>query len=245
MYTKIHGYEVASDFWNIFFIISIVALIIFLVLLIFIKPLKNEYYHPFHNDILFKEYKEAGVLNQIYSTYGETNNYIKRYALRKSSFDTSVVTNYVGNYSVIDYYVVSYNRRGKPISSLLVTERKNDKSSRIISVKKRTHKVNIIIKSVDGMEINKNIIRPLSISKIRIYGLLMALVSFNIFYIVSRVSILFVGDLYSKVYNKTSWNFFAFLAMMILALLVYIFTVIKLRKKNSKNRNGGLEYEFY
>ena len=245
MYVKIHEYEVASEFWNIFLIIAIAALFIFLILLFIIKPLKNEYYHPFHNDILFKEYKEAGVLNQIFSTYGETNNYIKRYALRKSSFDTSVVTNYVGNYSVIDYYVVSYNKRGKPISALLVTERKNDKSSRIISVKKSTYRVNIIIKSVDGMEINKNIIRPQAIGKIRIYSALVAFASFNVFYIVSRIAILFAGDFYVKFYNKTSWNFFAFLTMMLLALLVYIFTVIKLRKKNSKNRNGGLEYEFY
>ncbi|MCR5647248.1 MAG: hypothetical protein K6F81_03095 [Acholeplasmatales bacterium] len=245
MYVKIHEYEVASEFWNIFLIIAIAALFIFLILLFIIKPLKNEYYHPFHNDILFKEYKEAGVLNQIFSTYGETNNYIKRYALRKSSFDTSVVTNYVGNYSVIDYYVVSYNKRGKPISALLVTERKNDKSSRIISVKKSTYRVNIIIKSVDGMEINKNIIRPQAIGKIRIYSALVAFASFNVFYIVSRIAILFAGDFYVKFYNKTSWNFFAFLAMILLSLLIYIFTVIKLRKKNSKNRNGGLEYEFY
>ena len=201
MYVKIHEYEVASEFWNIFLIIAIAALFIFLILLFIIKPLKNEYYHPFHNDILFKEYKEAGVLNQIFSTYGETNNYIKRYALRKSSFDTSVVTNYVGNYSVIDYYVVSYNKRGKPISALLVTERKNDKSSRIISVKKSTYRVNIIIKSVDGMEINKNIIRPQAIGKIRIYSALVAFASFNVFYIVSRIAILFAGDFYVKFYN--------------------------------------------
>lgn len=245
MILDIQDYQVSSQFWNIFLIISIIGLVLFIVLMFILKPLKNEYYLPFHNDILFKEYKEAGVLNQIYSTYGETNNYIKRYAVRKSSFDTSVVTNYVGNYNIIDYYIVSYNRRNKPISAVLVTERKNDKSSRIVSVKKNTYKVNIIVKSVDGVEINKNIIKPIPISKIRIYSLLMSLIAFNLIYILSRIAIIFAGDYYVKFYNKSSYNFFAYLGMILIAVLIYIFTVIRLRKKNSKNRNGGLEYEFY
>lgn len=245
MILDIFEYQISSPFWDIFLIISIVCLIVFIALLILLRPLKNVYYHRFHDDILFKEYKEAGVLNRIYSTYGETNNYIKRYALRKSSFDTSVVTNYVGDYNVIDYYVVSYNRYGKPISAILVTERKNDKSSRIIAVNKRAYKINIIIKSVDGVEINKNIIKPLPISKIRVYSLLISIIAFNIMYILSRIAIYFSGKNHMKLYSKTNWNFFAFLGMILLAILIYVFTVIRLRKKNSKNRNGGLEYEFY
>lgn len=244
IYSKI-GYETESSFWNNFLIISIIFLIIFIVLLIVLNPLKNKYYHTYHDDILFKKYKDTGVLNQIFSTFGETNNYIKRYALRHSSFDTSIITNYVSTYNIIDYYVVSYNNKGKVIDSILITERKNGKSSRIIAVKKNTKKVNIIIKSVDGVEINKNIIKPIPISKIRIYSLLMSLIAFNTMYILSRISIKLAGDPFIRIYNKTAWNFFAFLGMILLSVLIYLVVTVRLRKKNSITRNGGLEYEFY
>lgn len=245
MILAVQGFEASSKFWDIMLVLSIIFLIIFVLLLIIVKPTKNKFYHSYFEDIMFKEYKEAGVLNQIYSTHGETNNYIKRYALRKSSFDTSVVTNYVGDYNLIDYYVVCYNSRNKAIGVVLVTERKNGKSSRIIALKKRTKTINIIVKSVDGVEINQKVIEPLPISKIRIYSAIVSLIALNVFYILSRITILFVGTEYIRYFNKTSYNFFAFLGMIAMAALIYLFTVLRLRKKNSMNRNGGLEYEFY
>ena len=188
---------------------------------------------------------ESGVQNSIYSTFGEINNYIKRYALRKSTFDTSVVCNYVDQYDVIQFFVIAYNFMKKPIGVREVTERKNASSSKIVSVPKRTKYVNLIIKSVNGVEINRNAVKPIPISKIRLFGLMVALLSFNIFYILSRITLMIVGYNYMRVYNKTYWNFFAFLGLILFAVLIYVFTVLRLRKKNSKNRNGGLEYEFY
>ena len=245
MIFAVAGYTASSKLWDVLLVLSIIFLIVFIVLLITLNPTKNKFYHPYFEDIMFKEYKEAGVLNQIYSTHGETNNYIKRYAIRKSSFDTSVVTNYVGDYNVIDYYIVCYNSRKKPIGVVLVTERKNGKSSRIVALKKNTKTINIIVKSVDGVEINQKVIEPLPISKIRIYSAIVSVMSLCIFYIISRITILFVGTEYIRYFNKTAYNFYAFLAMIAFAFLIYIFTVLRLRKKNSMNRNGGLEYEFY
>ena len=238
-------YTFASQFWDVFFYISIALALIMIILLIIFRPQKNIYLHSYHEDILFKEFKESGVKNRIFSTHGETNNYIKRYAIRKSTFDNSVVCNYVEQYDVIQYFVISFNKRNKPISVVEVTERKNANSSKIISISKRAEYVNILIKNVNGTEINRTAIKPMPLSKIRIFGLMVAFLSFNIFYIISRLAILLVGYNYVRVYNKTYWNFFAFLAMILLSVLIYIFTVIRLRKKSSMNRNGGLEYEFY
>ena len=238
-------YTFASPFWDIFFYVSIGLAVVIIILLIIFRPQKNVYLHSFHDDILFKEYKESGVKNQIYSTFGEINNYIKRYALRRSTFDTSVVCNYVEQYNVIKYFVISFSRFKRPIGIVEVTERKNASSSKIISVPRRTKYVNLIVKSVNGIEINRTAVKPLPLSKIRLFALMVSLLAFNIFYILSRITLMFVGYSYMRVYSKTYWNFFAFLAMILFAVLIYIFTVFRLRKKNSKNRNGGLEYEFY
>ena len=238
-------YNFASQFWNIFFYISIVLAIVIIILLIVLRPQKNVFLHPYHEDIIFKEFKDSGVYNRIYSTHGEINNYIKRYAIRKSVFDSSIVCNYVDTYNVIKYFVVSYNSFKQPIGVVEVTERKNASSSKIISIPKRSKYVNIIIKSVNGLEINRTAVKPLPTSKIRLFALLMSLLCFNILYIISRLTLMLVGYNYMRVFNKTYWNFFAFLAMILFAILVYFFTVMRLRKKSSKNRNGGLEYEFY
>lgn len=241
----IPDYTFASAFWDIFFYISIGLAVLMIILLIIFRPQKNVFLHSYHEDILFKEYKESGVKNRIFSTFGEINNYIKRYALRKSTFDSSVVCNYVEQYDVIKYFVVAYNFMKKPIGVREVTERKNASSSKIISVPKRTRYVNLIVKSVNGVEINRTAVKPLPLAKIRIFGLMVSLLAFNIFYILSRVTLMLVGYNYMRVYNKTYWNFFAFLGLILFAVLIYVFTVLRLRKKNSKNRNGGLEYEFY
>ena len=238
-------YTFASPFWDIFFYVSIGLAVVIIILLIVFRPQKNVYLHSYHDDILFKEYKESGVKNRIYSTFGEINNYIKRYALRKSTFDTSVVCNYVEQYDVIKYFVISFSRFRRVIGIVEVTERKNASSSKIISVPRRTKCVNLLVKSVNGTEINRTAVKPLPLSKIRIFSLMVSLLSFNIFYIISRITLMLVGYSYMRVYSKTYWNFFAFLAMIVFAVLIYIFTALRLRKKNSKNRNGGLEYEFY
>ena len=238
-------YTFSSQFWDIFFYISIGLATVVIILLIVLRPLKNVFLHPYHEDILFKNYKDVGVKNYIYSTFGETNNYIKRYALRKSTYDASVVCNYVEQYNVIKFFVVYYDFRKKPIGAKEVTERKNASSSKIIAVSRRTKYVNIVVKSVNGVEINRNAVKPLPVSKIRIFGLLISFLAFNIFYILSRLSLMLAGYNFVRAYNKTYWNVFAFLGMILFSILIYIFTVLRLRKKNSKNRNGGLEYEFY
>lgn len=238
-------YNFAGQFWDLFFYVSIGLLVFVIILLIVLRPQKNVYLHSFHDDILFKEFKDSGVKNRICSTFGEVNNYIKRYAIRRSSYDTSVVCNYVEQYDIIKYFVISYNAFKKPIGVVEVTERKNASSSKIITVPKRTKYVNIIIKSVNNLEINRTVVKPLPISKIRIYGLLVSLMAFNIFYILSRITILILGSNYKRVFNKTYWNFFAFFGMIVFSIIIYLFTVVRLRRKNSKNRNGGLEYEFY
>ena len=238
-------YTIASAFWDIFFYISIGLAVLMIILLVIFRPQKNVFLHSYHEDILFKEYKESGVKNRIFSTFGEINNYIKRYAVRKSTFDTSVVCNYVEQYDVIQYFVLAYNFMKKPIGVKEVTERKNASSSKIISVPKRTKYVNLVVKSVNGIEINRTAVNPLPLAKIRIFALMVSLLAFNIFYILSRLTLMLVGFNYMRVYNKTYWNFFAFLGLILFAVLIYIFTVLRLRKKNSKNRNGGLEYEFY
>ena len=77
MIFAVAGYTASSKLWDVLLVLSIIFLIVFIVLLITLNPTKNKFYHPYFEDIMFKEYKEAGVLNQIYSTHGETNNYIK------------------------------------------------------------------------------------------------------------------------------------------------------------------------
>ncbi len=235
---------VSYIFWIVLFYISIVFFVLILILMGVLNIKKNKYLTVYHNDDLFKTFEESGVKNEIYGVNGETKNYIKRYALRTSNYDKSFIANYLGNYDLISYFVVCYDKNKKNSGAVLVTERNNNTTGKIIGLSKKTRYVNIVMRRVDDKELSSSIIKPISVKNIRIYSLLYALEFFNVAYIIRHIVCLLVGADYLKQFYTSFWNFYAFLAIIAMTILVYLISAFSLRKKSSKNRSGGIRYEF-
>lgn len=235
---------VSYDFWIIFFYLSLVSFVTFLLLLIFLKLRKNEYLHTYVEDDVFKTYSESGVKNTIYGVNGSVKNFIKRYALRKSNYDTSFIANYQGRYEQISYFVVCYDKKLNVCGVVQVSERNNNETGKIIGLPRKTNVVNVVIKRVDETNYATSIIRPLSVGKIRLFSLFYTICFFNLAYIIRHIICLIIGSDYLREFYTSFWNFYAFLGMIVMAIIIYFISVCSMRRKSSKNRSGGISYEF-
>lgn len=231
--------------WNTLCLISAIAFIGCIVILLVFNFRKNVYYKPYEADELYKKTIDQGVKNYIYSTHAETKEYIKRYVIRKSAYDNSVICNFNKNYSQITYFVIQYKRNNKVLSVTEVSERNTNNSSKIIAISKKCKNVNIVVKSVEGLELNTRMILPLSTAKIRLYSLFSSLAFLSILFVIRHLLVLIICYYYSKTFFESIYNYISIIAIFGFALAYYALSAISLRRKSAKSRNGGaLEYDF-
>ena len=231
--------------WRILCLVSMALFIIGLFTLLFTRLLKNKYYHNFSRDELMRKTDTANSKNYIYFTSGETKKFIKKYVYAKTAFDKFLVCNFTKSFQNITYFVMEYTRHGRVISVKQVKEYNTGDTSKVIALNKRCAYVNVVIGCADGLEVNSNVIRPLSLTKIRLYAFLKSFTIFLGLFWVRHVLIEVIGGAYMKFYLTDLMNYIAVGASFIFALLSYFITVLCFRRKNVKALNGGvLEYEF-
>jgi hypothetical protein len=234
------------QFWNILFIISIVIFALSILVLAIFRFRKNVYLKPFQDDELFDTKNVNGIKSYYYFTSLETKKYIKRYVFRKSPYQRNVILNFSDNFKKISYYILAYSRTKKVIDVVEVTEKPYGVSSRVINLNRKTCYVNIFVKSVDGLDINTNIIQPIPVIKIKYYTTFSALAIFAILFAVRHLVVVIMGGLHAKDFLNSTTNLFLILGTFGVSFLYWICARISLRKKNHQNRRGGShEYEFF
>ena len=232
--------------WNTLLVLALVILVADIAIMIIFRFRRNVHYIAFSKDNLVKTTDDSGVKNYIYSTHGQTAEYIKRYVIRKSVNDDSVICNFNKNYDEIQYYVVQYSRKHKPINVKLVSEYNTNNSSKILVLKKRCKYVNIIIKRVNGVDINIRVIMPLSVKNMRLFSLCSSLLLFTSIFALRHFVTLLICGKYFKTFLNSAENLIGIGVLALISVGNYFFSVLNLRRKNSKIRSGGaLEYEFF
>jgi hypothetical protein len=231
--------------WRIFFVVSVILLVVLIVLKCVLRLLKNKYYHQYHANELIKRTKTANSENLLYFTNGETKRYIKKYVVCKTAFDKYVICNFNEKFEKISYFIVQYTRRKKVISVMKVEETNTSDSSKVITLKKKCRHVNVVVGTVNGLVINENIIRPLALRRIRLHTFLRCSIIYLILFIIRHLIIEVLGGLQIKLYLTNLYNYIAVFGPALLLLLSYFITVKCLRRRNIKSLSGGaLEYEF-
>lgn len=233
-------------FWRILTYVSAGLFVAVSVLLLCLHLLKNRYYHSYHDDELIKNERTDNSYNSLYFTHGETRKYIKKYVICKTVYDKFLVCNFADDCKHILYYVLQYNHRKRPIAVLRVEEDVAGDSSKVISLHRRCAYVNVVVGTVDGLTLNTEVIRPLSVHKIRMHALLKSFALFLGLFVLRQVlAEIIVGKTYLRQFMTGLYNYIAVGASFVLALLHYFITVACLRGKNSKRLSGGnLVYDF-
>lgn len=232
--------------WNILFLASIGIFALSVFILLVCKFRKNVYLKPFQEDELFDTKNINGIKSYYYFTALETRKYIKRYVFRKSPYQRNVILNFSDNYKMVSYYVVAYSKTKKVIQVIDVTEKPYGASSRVINVNRKASYVNVFVKSVDGLELNTNFIRPIPVRKIKYYTTFSSLAIFSLLFAIRHIIILIVGGLHAKAFMYSTINYLLIGGSFVVSFLYWIMARISLRKKNHKNSRGGShEYEFF
>lgn len=232
--------------WNILFIISLILFVAGIVAITFTKIIKNTYYHEFNEDEVIKKETTVNSYNTICFTTGETKKYIKKYVICKTFYDRYLVCNYTKNFGYISYFVKQFDKNKKVISVLKVVEKNTSDSSKILALNTKCAYVNVIISKVEDIEINANVIKPLSIRRINLYSFISSCNLFLGLFIVRHILIILIaGDKYMKHYMNDLLNYIAIIASLVFAISHFLISSKALRKRNVKALNGGaFEYEF-
>ena len=231
--------------WRIIFLIACFIFVSTIIILNVFKFRKNVYFREFQKQEFISDKIEAGIKNEYYLTEMETAKYIKRYALRKSRYDKAIICNYTKPFKYISYYVVCYNKKKKVLNVLEVVEKNTNNSSKIINLNSATDKVNIYIKKAEDLELNTNVIRTISVSNIRRFALISSFTVLSFLLIIRHIAIELLGNK-ALAYTETLWSYLSIGIIFVIAISYFFIMYYFMKKRNSKNRNGGaLEYEFF
>ena len=231
--------------WRALCVASMALFIAGLLILLFARLLKNKYYHVYKADELLHKSKLTNGKNSVYFTSGETKNYIGKYAVCKTEFDKYLVCKFNKKFSEIRYFVLEYTSHGRVIAVQQIDEYNTGLNSKIITLHRRCAKVNVVIGKADDIEINTDVIRPLSRKRIRVYALIKSFTLFAFLFAVRHVILEVLCRQLVGLYFRDTLNYISIGVCFGCGLLSYLITVLCFRRKNVKALNGGaVEYEF-
>ena len=231
--------------WRVLCVVSAALFVAGLLILFFARFLKNKYYHVFTPDELLKNSKMTNGKNFVYFTSGETKNYISKYAICKTEFDRYLVCKFAKKFSEIRYFVLEYTTRGSVIAVQQIDEYDTGLNSKIITLHKRCSYVNVVIGKADDIEINTDVIRPLSRKRIRVFALVKSFTLFAFLFAVRHIALEILCKDLLGLYLQDMLNYISIGVCFVCGLLSYFITVLCFRRKNVKALNGGaVEYEF-
>lgn len=231
--------------WRILFVIACVIFLTTIIILKVFKFRKNVYFREYQKQEFISDKIEAGIKNEFYLTDMETAKYIKRYALRKSKYDKAIICNYTKPFKDISFFVICYNKRKKVIGVLEVSEKNTNQSSKIINLNSATDTVNIYIKKAEDVELNTNVISPISVSNIKRYSLVSAFTLFSFLFMIRHLAIECLTNK-ALAYMESAWNYIGIAIIFAITVFYFFIMFVFMKRRNSKNRNGGaLEYEFF
>ena len=231
--------------WRVLCVVSAALCVAGILIMLFTRLLKNKYYHVYTADELLDKSKKTNGKNTVYFTSGETKKFIPKYAVCKTEFDRYLVCNFNKKYNEIRYFVLEYSSHGRVIAVQQIDEYRTGLNSKIITLHKRCARVNVVIGKADDIEVNTDVIRPLSRRRIRIYALIKSFTLFAFLFAARHIILEVLCRDLTELYLQDTLNYISIGACFLCALLSYIVTVLCFRRKNAKALNGGaVEYEF-
>lgn len=235
-----------------YYILTISALLLVIAIIIILKVAKFnkiEYYHAYVADECLENVTNSSLPGEvkIYASSKLNATYLKKYIVNKDGSDKILICNYTKPFRVIEYFVFVYNKNHKLKDVLQVKERETTTTSRVIGLPANAYDVNIVIKQVDGIALNSEIIKPMQNKKIVLNAFLISLAIFLSFFVL-RQAILYIGFLAYSTYFllESPLNIMTMAVILFLSLLNFVLIYVSLRRRNKKMRQGGiLENEYF
>lgn len=233
--------------WNITYFISIAAFVASAIIMLIFGFTRNRYYKDFHEDELIKKNRTVNGRNALYFTGSETSRFIKKYVICKSGVDKYIICNYNKPYKSIVLFILCYRGKRKPFKAYKYAELNTGIASKVITIPKRTKRINIVVSQVEGQLLNERIIKPISLKHIKLYSLYSAMLTLTGLYMVRHLM---------GYYLATPGHFESFLnsyenyIIIVLSFVLSLFVMGIARRSNKKkakkafSEGGAIEYDF-
>ena len=232
--------------WRVLAILTFVLFIASLILRHIIVRKNTKYTKGYDPDVLVKTSRENGTNNSYYSRHGADINVISRYVIRRSSFETSIILNYVKPLNHVVFYIAEFDSKRQLIDVLKVVEENTTTTSKIFVLDKRCKSVNVIVREADTILYNNEYIRPKKVSQVFAEQALSSLAIFSSLFVIRHIICEFMLKSDFSFYLESYIGLITFLIMLGVALIVFFSTSFaRIHKIRKETLGGKVSYDFY
>ena len=157
--------------WRLLTAVFLGVMVFIILLLLLSHMLKNKYGYTCREDKLIKSEKHKGSRYRVYEVLGRSAYYIDKYVLRNHGKNVELICDYINSYVFISYYVLLFNKKGRLMRIMEVTENNTATCSKPIKLPKKCEKVNIVANRVNDEDLGVKLKANVALGNIKAFSI--------------------------------------------------------------------------
>ena len=153
--------------WRLLTIVFVGIAILIVLFLLLAHLLKNNYRYNCREDKLLKKDKLKGSRYLVYEVLGRSAYYIDKYVLKEKGKSMELICDYVNSFNFISYYVLLFNKRGKLMKIMEISENDTATCSKSIKLPRKCEKINIVVNHVNEDDLGVKLKADVPLVKIK------------------------------------------------------------------------------
>lgn len=211
--------------WRLLTIVFVGIAILIVLILLLAHLLKNNYRYNCREDKLIKKEKLKGSRYAVYEVLGRSAYYIDKYVLKEKGKSLELICDYVNNYNFISYYVLLFNKRGKLMKIMEVTENNTATCSKSIKLPHKCEKINIVVNHVNEEDLGVKLKADVPLAKIKVFAIFESIALFLFLFALRHVLIEILCFNSQLLFLMSDYN-------LISIVIIVVFAVINLLLMN-------------
>lgn len=223
-------------------ILAIMMIILFIASIVLRKIFERKHTHfikGYDKDTLVKKKREAGFENSYYARHGADIDLINRYVLRVSSYERSLIVNYVKPVKHIVFFVAQFDKYHKLIDVLKITEENTTTISKIYLLNKKCSEVNIVVRECDTILYSDCYVRPKRKGEVYLEEGLLSLSIFSLLFTIRHFICEIILKSSARIYFESTFGLITVAIFLGVALLYLFISVAHKMHKIRKETLGG------
>lgn len=217
--------------WRLLTIVFAGIAVLIVLFLLLAHLLKNNYRYNCREDKLLKKEKLKGSRYLVYEVLGRSAYYIDKYVLKEKGKNLELICDYVSDsYNFISYYVLLFNKRGKLMKIMEVTENNTATCSKSIKLPHKCEKINIVVNHVNEEDLGVKLKADVPLGKIKVFAIFESIALFLFLFALRHVLIEILCFNAQLLFLMSDYNLISIVIIAIFAVINLLLMTGNLKK---------------
>ena len=205
--------------WRLLTIVFVGIAILIVLFLLLAHLLKNNYRYNCREDKLLKKEKLKGSRYLVYEVLGRSAYYIDKYVLKEKGKSMELICDYVNSFNFISYYVLLFNKRGKLMKIMKISENDTATCSKSIKLPRKCEKINIVVNHVNEDDLGVKLKADVPLVKIKVFAIFETIALFLFLFALRHVLIEILCFNSQLLFLMSNYNLISIVIIAIFSLL--------------------------